>query len=182
MQRKPTKSRELRKNIRQLQEELTGESVLRKKAESNVVAFKNRAWTFWECWRWELEKRREAMTSLLQTRKLAASGHVVRQSTLQEIDPEMLKDPVVGEKEDKHVGRGSFGIVSVQVFRGMLVAVKQYLPRSPKADVLHEASILRQICHPYLPFLLGVCTKKNAIFSSHAISCSRITRLIYYGN
>ena len=48
------------------------------------------------------------MTSLLQTRKLAASGHVVRPSTLQEIDPEMLKDPVVGGKEEKHyVGRGA---------------------------------------------------------------------------
>lgn len=157
-------SNKLRKKMRQLQSEVSSESLLRNKAESIVVPFKNRAWTFWERWRWELEKRREAMTSLLRNRTFGAFDHVVSQSMLQEIGPAMIKDPVVGEDAEEHyVGRGSFGIVKVQVSRGILVAVKQYLPKSLKVNVLHEASMLGQICHPYLPFLIGVCTKKQPL-------------------
>ena len=52
----------------------------------------------------------------------------------QEIDPTMLQNPV--QKAAEHyVGRGSFGIVKVKVFRGILVAVKEFLPRSLKTDV-----------------------------------------------
>ena len=43
------------------------------------------------------------------------------------------------------------------------MAVKEFLPRSLKADVMHEASILVGLCHPYLPFLLGICTKEQPL-------------------
>lgn len=80
---------------------------------------------------------------------------------IQEIDPSMLHDPVIdGKEEVRYVGRGSFGIVRAQVLRGILVAVKEFLPRSAKADVLHKASILNRICHPYHPLLIGMCTKQ----------------------
>ena len=168
LRRKRREPRMLKKKICQLKSELTTESSLRNTAELNVIAFKNRATTFWERWRWELEKRREAMISLLRTRTPATSSRsaVVGQSKfhLQEIDPTMLQNPVIcGEEKEHFVGRGSFGIVKVQVFRGILVAVKEYLPRTIKVDIIHEASILSQLCHPYLPLLLGVCTKQQPL-------------------
>ena len=84
--------------------------------------------------------------------------------TIQEIEPSMLCGPVVnGKKEACYVGLGCFGVVHVQVLLGMLVAVKQYLPWTVKQDVLQEASILSKICHPYLPLLLGVCTKQQPL-------------------
>ena len=43
------------------------------------------------------------------------------------------------------------------------MAVKEFLPRSLKADVMHEASILVGLCHPYLPFFLGICTKEQPL-------------------
>ena len=64
-------------------------------------------------------------------------------------------------QEERYAGRGSFGIVKVQSFRGILVAVKMFLPRSLKADVYSEASILQHLCHPYLLHLIGVCIKQK---------------------
>ncbi len=43
------------------------------------------------------------------------------------------------------------------------VAVKDFLPRSLKADAVHEASIFTRLCHPYLPLLLGVSTKDQPL-------------------
>ena len=51
----------------------------------------------------------------------------------QQIDPSMLTD--VNDADD-FVGRGSFGRVKVQLYRGVLVAVKQFLPRAVMQDVL----------------------------------------------
>ena len=48
---------------------------------------------------------------------------------LPEIDPSMLVDLKLPSRSDiSYVGRGSFGIVKVQKYRGILVAVKEYLP------------------------------------------------------
>lgn len=132
----------------------------RERAELSVIAYKKRARTFWEWWRWELQKRREAMINELQTRSCTGGSRNTKEqsSQLQEIDPAMLRD--VDDKEC-FVGRGSFGVVKVQLFRGIQVAVKEFLPRSLKVDVNHEACILQSICHPNLPLLIGVCTRKE---------------------
>lgn len=150
----------LRDDIKHLREQMTAESQLWQKAELSVIAQRNRARTFWERWRWELEKQREAMINLCQqrVRKSPAVGGVV---SIQEIDLSMLYNPVIDGKEEVHyVGRGSFGIVRAQMLRGILVAVKEFLSRSVTADVIHEASVLNRICHPYLPLLIGMCTKQ----------------------
>lgn len=55
------------------------------------------------------------------------------------------------------MGRGCFGIVQVQKYRGILVAVKEYLPKTLSEDVLCEARILASLSHPYMPCLLGIC-------------------------
>ena len=65
-----------------------------------------------------------------------------------------------GEKE-YYVGRGSFGIVRLHVFRDIPVAVKEFLPRSVLKDVTDEACILSSLCHPYLPYLFGICTTEK---------------------
>lgn len=108
----------------------------------NVIAFKNRARTFWEQ---ELEKRRDAIRDLQLTQLKTKRPHKCScNSYLQEVDPSFIN----------YVGRGSFGVVKVQVFRDILVAVKEYLPKSFKLDVVHEAFILSKVCHPYLPLLI----------------------------
>ena len=80
---------------------------------------------------------------------VASSEHY----SVSEIDHTMLTDLLVK-------GRGCFGIVRVQLYRGIQVAVKEFLPKSVVADVMHEASILAYLCHPYLPLLFGVCTQQ----------------------
>ena len=83
---------------------------------------------------------------------------------MQEVDPSMLNDPIISGKQEEHyIGRGSFGVVKVQVFRDILVAVKEYLPKSLKLDVVHEASLLSKVCHPYLPLLIGICTNQQPL-------------------
>lgn len=56
----------LKEDIKRLQKQLITESQLRQKAERSVIAQRNRARTFWEHWRWEFEKRHEAIISLFQ--------------------------------------------------------------------------------------------------------------------
>ena len=148
-----------------LQSELRAESSLKVKAELNVIAFKNRARTFWERWRWEVEKRREAIRDLQLTQLKTKLPHKCScNSFMQEVDPSMLNDPIISGKQEEHyVGRGSFGVVKVQVFRDILVAVKEYLPKSLKLDVVHEASLLSKVCHPYLPLLIGICTNQKPL-------------------
>ena len=96
--------------------------------------------------------------SLSQDHKLSWQPHRVH-----EIDPSYLSDPPTknGDEDELFVGRGCFGIVKVQLYRGLHVAVKEFLPRSLTADVMHEASILSSLCHPYLPLLFGVCVKQK---------------------
>ena len=60
-----------------------------------------------------------------------------------------------------YVGRGAFGVVKLQVFRSMQVAVKELLPRTNRVDVLHEAQILSRLCHPFLPYLFGLRTAQK---------------------
>ena len=79
-----------------------------------------------------------------------------------EIDVSLLKNPEVEGSKDSdagvYVGRGSFGIVRIQTFRGINVAVKEFLPHTQAGDVKHEALMLSCLCHPHLPFLFGIHT------------------------
>ncbi len=87
------------------------------------------------------------------------SSSTVSVTQLHEIDPTLLQDPVrKGSEPEVFIGRGSFGVVKLQVFRQMNVAVKEMLPRTVLSDVLNEARILALLCHPFVPYLFGVCT------------------------
>lgn len=53
-----------------------------------------------------------------------------------EIDPSLLTHAVVNDKQTEcYLGRGSFGIVKLMMYRGMHVAVKQ----------LHTKSLLEEV-------------------------------------
>ncbi len=46
----------------------------------------------------------------------------------------------------------------------ILVAVKELFLQQ---DVLHEENMLIRLCHPYLPYLLGICTSARPLRSWH---------------
>lgn len=127
---------------KQLIAEVETERVQREAAERKCIKYVNMSRTYWERWRWELGKRRELMVN----ERLARSRRQDSKVILRQIDPSMLKDPIInGEREEYYVGRGSFGIVRLQVFRDIQVAVKEFLPHSLQEDVTHEAYILNSL-------------------------------------
>lgn len=75
-----------------------------------------------------------------------------------EIDPDLLQNlrGVDGNKLDIFVGRGSFGVVRLQTYHRMRVAVKELLPHTVVLGVHNEALILAWFCHPYVPHLFGI--------------------------
>ena len=114
------------KSIKRLKSKLGAAQVKAHNNESRIITLKRMNVTFWERWRWELEKRKEAMTMV----RLGASKWHLKPTTVvhlqvQEIDSSMLADPQInGEQQECYVGRGSFGVVKLQVYRGIHVAVK----------------------------------------------------------
>ena len=60
-----------------------------------------------------------------------------------------------------YLGWEASGIVKFQLFRGMKVAVKKWLPQTNLMDVWHKAQVLWQFFHPLFPYLIGVCTVKQ---------------------
>ena len=116
-----------------------------------IRVLKCMARTYWERCYWELEKRKETLREYKRDRNGSLQ---VPGSTLYEIDPSMLHEPIVEGKEKEHfIGRGSFSIVKVQYYRGVLVVVKRFLVH----NIIKEATIVSKLSHPCLPFLYGVC-------------------------
>ena len=92
------------------------------------------AHTFWERWRWETERRKE---TLLMSRPHAQRMSSHREAkTLTEINPTLY-----GEQKECYLGRGSFGIVRLMVYRTMYVAVKYLHFHALKEDVQNEAEM-----------------------------------------
>ena len=75
-----------------------------KKGEQHIVLLKNMSRTYWERWRWELEKRKEVM--MTNTR---VGLHLQSRSTVHpvvnEIDPSMLSD--CDQWKEFYIGCGS---------------------------------------------------------------------------
>lgn len=148
-----------------LKEELKKQCKLGDEKTKEVCLYKNMARSYWERWQWELQKRKEAVrkhadhTAKYCAESPAPSTHV----QLNEIHTELLHDPIKsdGSTQEEYIGRGSFAVVRLQTYRGFPVAVKEFLPNSVYTDVIHEASILAKLCHPYLPYLFGVCTSSS---------------------
>ena len=115
-----------------LKSSLDKEVSLREKSQNRMQMYKNMARTYWERWRWESQKRKEAMIQnhLVQC-STSTSKHpsTTEKVVLQHIDPSMLTNAY---DNDNFVGRGSFGRVKVQLYRGTPVAVN---PLKPKAGL-----------------------------------------------
>ena len=142
--------------------DLKSEIVLREKAQQEVAKYKGMSRCFWERWRWELHKRKEAMVRELGVHK---TNKNFTTEPIMDINPSMLSDPVIdGVQQEIYAGRGSFGVVKLQLYRGITVAVKEFLPHTIRKDVVHEASILASLCHPYLPLLYGMCNTLKSYY------------------
>ena len=107
------------------------ESKLRTEAEKKLTLYKNMTRSYWERWRWELQQRKELMSL-----EKGSCHEVLRNKMnncneikLHEIDPTLLKDPISsnGERCETYIGRGSFAVVKLQLYRGFQVAVKRFL-------------------------------------------------------
>ena len=119
LQRKSTMVN-LKQQLHQQREVLEGK-------ENEVLKYKSMAKSFWDRWQWELLRRQEETKDSIEKscRKPNAQPlhHVV--------DPNHLTDPIIDEKPTvRFIGRGSFSVVRVQVYRDMLVAVKELLPHT----------------------------------------------------
>ena len=69
---------------------------------------------------------------MMMTRRVGHYQIKKRECThVQEIDISMLTDPLFnGERQECYLGRGSFGLVKLQLYCGIYIAVKELLPRS----------------------------------------------------
>lgn len=153
----------LRSRVEKLEKDLASAQNLMKVSVAKIKHYRQVSRTYWERWRWELEKRRESMIEL-RARKSHLPTNAKPQLRISHIDPEMIEDiSVSGVPQQVYLGRGSFGIVRLQSYRGIDVAVKELLPRAMVADLMHEAQILASLCHPNLPYLFGVCTKSRPL-------------------
>lgn len=156
-----------------LKQELASERAAHDDAKVHVLYSRQMAKTYWERWRYELEERKELQRRNMelhfkhQPSKSCSHVHVPR------IDRSLLCNSTeFGESpraEDLFVGRGSFGIVKLQMYHGICVAVKEFLPRTAKESVEREAQLMCELCHPYLPLLFGVCTLNYPYYTSGSV-------------
>ena len=156
---------ELRKKISEQEDQL-------RDSERKGITYRCMAKTYWERWRYELEERKKDVAKQrefkFKMRYFVKSPGVASSSssipTLPLIDRSMLTNPTQygsnARDKDVFVGRGSFGIIKFQQYRGIQVAVKEFLPHTRAESVRHEASILLKLSHPYVPLLLGICTSE----------------------
>ena len=168
-----TASMQSLKSLEALRDELRKEREESSKKLRQVCLYKNMARSYWERWQWELQKRKETLreqqliTRCIPKTRSAQVQHVPSFASLglHEICPDLLQDPpkLDGSTNEEYVGRGSFSVVRLQLYRGFNVAVKEFLPRTVHSDVINEASILNDLCHPCLPYLFGVCTSSTPL-------------------
>ena len=131
--------------------------------------------SYWEHLCWELEKRRTSVAE--EKRQLLSILSSSKTCELHEIHPDLLQDVIVnGKKKELFIGRGSFGVVRLQMYRKMKVAVKELLPHT---DVVKEAAILT-IVSSKPSVIIWSSDKQIAISDCYAIPW--IAKLIYVCN
>lgn len=151
----------------------------RKEVEKKMYKYRSMAKTFWERWRFELDERRKMLSLERDEHQLKCPDKSDVQPIV--IDRSFLHDPPLKLTDGVprlYIGRGSFGVVKVQVYRDIIVAVKEFLPLTCIKDIQKEASILQKLCHPYLPLFLGTCTIKKPyilVMQYHGVNGKNVT-------
>ena len=161
-----------------IEQDLHHEKEQSKRFKSEASLYKNMARTYWDRWQWDLQKRKEAMAEHMQSRLCKKSQPQVI-PCVHEIDPNDLKDPIVdGVPKEVYIGRGSFSVVRLQQYRGIRVAVKEFLSRTLTEDIEGEATFLAKLCHPFLPHLFGISlfsSPMKLVCQFHGISDETVT-------
>lgn len=125
-------------------------------SQNKMQMYKNMARTYWERWRWESQKRKESLVPHVYHQQPSQYCLTTDLTLPPQINPAMLNN--LNQGLTNYIGRGSFGVVKLQLYRGIYVAVKQFLPRTFSDDVIAEAKCLMKLSHPNLPHLFGICT------------------------
>ena len=133
----------LKGKVELLKKHLEIETSLRKQAESSLCKYKNISRTYWERWRWELHKRKEALAEEIFSKSRYPQRNQNSNVLLAEINPEMLYNPVIdGTVKEVYLARGCFGIVCLKLYRGLQVAVSDFCHAcSLISDIKNEAMI-----------------------------------------
>ena len=100
-------------------------------------------------------------------------GTRVTNVSAHEIDPGLLKNPTVCgvNNNEVFIGRGSFSVVKLQVYRGIKVATKKFLPNTVVADVLIRKHIfLVNFVTPILAIYIWSGFKEITVHVGDAIS------------
>ena len=97
---------------------------------------------------------KEAMHQSKEAMRISKVPHLL------EIDDALLLDPF-SEESEVYVGQGSFAVVKMKTFRGIIFDVKELQPLTMLKDVKQEVCTLSKLCHPCLPYLFGICTAKQ---------------------
>ena len=138
--------------------------------KATMLKYKCIARSFWDRWQWELCRRKEELRDSLR------QPNVTHQPIHHQIDPSELVDPICnGKPSTLYIGRGLFSVVRVQLHRGILVAVKELLPRTLQCDVIHEANMLIKLCHPHLPRICTSSQPLRIIVQFHGINLNTVT-------
>lgn len=111
------------------------EAQLQLDSDKKVTLYRNMSRSYWERWQWELQ-RKEILARERAISRGCQGKDAHRAPIIHEIDPELLHNPTDCDKTQTYIGRGSFGVVRVQIYRGIKVAVKELLPRSLASDVM----------------------------------------------
>ena len=155
------------KHLLLAQERCEWEEKLHVLVKAPTKKYKGMVRTYFKRFCWEVEQRKADLVKE-RTHHLGHNSAVAG-CVFHDINPKYLKDPVVdGEQKSVYLGQGSFSIVKGQMYRGMKVAVKEFLPRCVKDDGFRRLQFYL-ICatRTYLCY-----SEFPAVLSHYAASCS----------
>lgn len=113
------------------------------------------------------EHKKKKDIPLVQSGKKNKQAASDQKTELKELDPTLI----TRIEESKPLGQGTYGCCFLAKYRGLVVAVKEYLDNDGQKKLpdlqkaaRHEASMILKLGdHKGLPFLFGVCIKQKPI-------------------
>ena len=151
--------------VKDLKQELANEIESHQVTKQQYLISRVMSKSFWERWQFELDRCKELQKEKREMKFSFNHGLNNQNSATEQpcaipkINRSLLRNPAEFGRypSDKvFVGRVSFGVVKYQLYCGIHVAVKEFLPHTLKESVLKEAAFLVDLCHLYLPLLFGI--------------------------